>query len=129
MDRVEHALKLSTALDAAAMQALQRRAQAAIPLIAGAEPGTYLELKSPPGVKLKLEGLEDRRGKKRPIELVAVRERPDGSQAAVVFVPEPKKKSFNKKVDRVRNGQYPDQERAKAQRPYRANHRHLTRRT
>lgn len=107
VNRAEHARKLSAALDEAAMQAQQRRTQAAIPLIAGAEPGTYLELKSHPGVKLKLDGLEDRRGKKRPIELVAVRDRPDGSQAAVVFVPKPKNTTFNKKIEQYATKETP----------------------
>lgn len=99
LDRAEHAKKLKTALEAAARQAQARKDTAPIPLIPGAEPGIYLELKSPPGMKLKLDSVEDRRGTKRPIELVAVREQLDGSQTAVVFVPEPKSRSFSKKVD------------------------------
>jgi len=107
LDRAEHARTLSTALEAAARLAKERRDQAPIPLIAGAEPGTYLEFKSPPGMKLKLDSVEDRRGKKRPIELVAVREQPDGSQAAVVFVPEARDSTFSKKLEQYATADTP----------------------
>ena len=99
LDRAEHARKLTSDLQAAVLEAQERNAQATIQLISGAEPGTYLEFDSPPGIKLKLDSLEDRRGKMRPIELVAVKERPDGGQTAVVFVPTPKSSAFNKKID------------------------------
>lgn len=99
LDRAEHARNLLDLLQAASREAKARRAAASVPLIEGAEPGTYLEFESPPGVKLKLDSLEDRRGKKRPIELVAVKDRPDGGQSAVVFVPQQKSENFNKKIE------------------------------
>lgn len=98
-DRAEHAKNLASSLMEVARESQERRAKASIPRIEGAEPGSYLQFQSPPGVKLKLEGLEDRRGKKRPIELVAVKDKPDGSQSAVVFVPDPKSDKFGQKVN------------------------------
>lgn len=99
LDREVHARKLIESLRAAAGAAEERKEAAPVRLIEGAEPGTYLEFESPPGVKLKLDGLEDRRGKKRPVELVAVEDRPDGSQSAVVFVPKAKSATFDKKIE------------------------------
>ena len=98
LDRAAHARKLSDSLQAAARQAQERKAAAPVPLIEGAEPGTYLEFESPPEVMLRLHSLEDRRGKKRPIELVAVKDRPDGGQSAVVFIPASKSDTFNQKI-------------------------------
>jgi len=106
LDRAGHAKKLTDSLRAAAKEEEQRKAAAPVKLIEGAEPGTYLEFESPPGVKLKLDSLEDRRGK-RPIEIVAVKDRPDGSQSAVVFVPKKKATSFDKKVEQYATAETP----------------------
>lgn len=99
LDRAAHARKLTESLREAARKAEERKDAAPVPLIEGAEPGTYLEFESPPGIKLKLDSLEDRRGKKRPVELVAVKDRADGSQSAVVFVPRRKSDTFNRKIE------------------------------
>lgn len=107
LDRAEHARKLLDSLQAAAREAEARRAAASVALVEGAEPGIYLEFESPPGIKLKLDSLEDHRGKRRPIELVAVKDRPDGGQSAVVFVPEPKSETYNKKVEQYASADTP----------------------
>lgn len=96
-DPAAHARKLATALEGAARTSQERRKKLGVQ-VTDAEPGTYLEFESPPGVAFELERLENRVGKAR-IELLSVKANEDRSQSAVVFVPEQKTDHF---PDRVR---------------------------
>lgn len=94
--RAAHGRALKAALDAAVIEADQRRADAVIQ-VRGAVPGIYVQFESQPGVSLKLSSLEDSR---QGIELVAVSHvdtsgpAPRRIERATVFVPDGKVKHF-----------------------------------
>jgi hypothetical protein len=92
-NRVDHAGRLTQALEAAVEQVRERREAEAVPQPA---PGVYIQFQAPPGVDLKLESLEN---KHAGIELRGVhRTRPTEEQpfveTATVFVPEGKVAHF-----------------------------------
>lgn len=99
--RTKHGKALKRALEAAVVEATQRRANAGIE-VHGAEPGIYVQFESQPGVPLQPAQLEDARQR---IELVAVSHthtveaQPRRIERATVFVPEGKVKHFLKRFE------------------------------
>lgn len=95
-NRAQHGAALKSALNAAVLEAHERRVDAGIE-VHGAIPGLYVQFESRPGEPLQLTALEDAR---QGIEVVAVShsnaKEPDARRVerATVFVPEGKVKHF-----------------------------------
>jgi hypothetical protein len=100
-NRSAHGQALRQSLEAAVVEAHQRREQAGVQ-VPGAVPGLYVQFESQPGVPLQLSSLEDLR---QGIELVAVvhvqsdEPVPRRIERATVFVPEGKVKKFVSRFD------------------------------
>jgi hypothetical protein len=107
-NREEHAGQVERALTQA-LQAAERQIAARDAAIEGGTRGFYLEFDLPIEQRAVLDKLEDRRGKAH-IELVSVRPseaNPERDIAATVFVPESKKGSYLKKIEKYRTEDTP----------------------
>lgn len=107
-NREEHARQIERALTQA-LQAAERQIAARDAAIEGGTRGFYLEFDLPIEQRAVLDKLEDRRGKAH-IELVSVRPseaNPERDIAATVFVPESKKDSYLKKIEKYRTEDTP----------------------
>ncbi|MEX0827393.1 MAG: S8 family peptidase [Haliea sp.] len=107
-NREEHAQQIKRTLTQA-LQDAERQIEARDADIEGGTRGFYLEFELPIGQRAVLDKLEDRRGNAH-IELVSVRPseaNPKRDIAATVFVPESKKNSYLKKIEKYRTEDTP----------------------